>query len=233
MKKRIGSFFTAAILSVSVIFGNCMPVSAYDENDRHKYPTDAYLQGIIFDGKKDMTKYIDNTAQFYSKNNINMMWTWYDTGQDALERMQLTKMFISFTHGNQGGISLRDSKNQETWLTVDMIKNLEKNKLNSLQLCFYCACQTGRGGSSGKNMVNAAADRGAQVVIGFKEDVVIKHGNQYLYDFTKSLLQEKKTYKQSMADGLFWAKFWFFGLAGGMDSAYTRGDLNQTYKQYK
>ena len=38
---------------------------------------------------------------------------------------------------------------------------------------------------------------------------------------------------QSMADGLFWAKFWFFGLAGGMDSAYTRGDLNQTYKQYK
>lgn len=129
------------------------------------------------------------------------------------------------THGSKTTVKCTDSSGNVTYVTTASINNYA----NAFQTNFvvYGTCNAGEGGSSATNIVNATANKGAAVVIGFTGKTYVDQMNQYLYDFYKSLANGN-TFSQAMTDGLYWAKFWNFGNAGGTNSPYTRGNLSKT-----
>ena len=50
-----------------------------------------------------------------------------------------------------------------------------------------------------------------------------------LTTFLNSIGEDRETYQKGMQDGVYWAKFWNFGKAGGTDNPYTRGTITKTY----
>lgn len=198
------------------------------------YGYGAYCQGIDWHDGNDRYKWIETSQSFIASLRCSQVTTTrYDTGSNALKALQNSEVFIVHSHGSQTDVGYQTADGQRTLMTTDMIDELPANAFVHLNLAFYGTCSAGQGGANAVNMVNATANRGAGVVIGFRDLTYVPQINQYLYDFLKSLGEKGNTYKQAMQDGLFWAKFWNFGDAGGTDQPYTRGDLNRTYPKYK
>ena len=221
--KPMGVIIICIILMTSIFSFNA---SAYGYG--------AYCQGIDWADGNDRYQWINKSQNALASLRYTQLTTGkYNTGSGALNALKYCDIFIVHTHGSQYTVDYRDSNGITSSMTTGMIDSLPYNALSNLKFAIYGTCSAGQGGLGATNIVNSTANKGAQVVIGFSDLTYVPQVNQYLYDFLKSLGENGNTYQKAMSDGLYWAKFWNFGSAGGMDKPYTRGNLNRTYFNYK
>lgn len=122
-------------------------------------------------------------------------------------------IFAVETHGNATCVQFSNN----TYIYKSQIDSLPSGALKNVDLVVYGACECAKGGSSGSNMVNSTYNKGAKAVIGFEDTIYVDQTNQWLFDFFKSY-SNGKSITESAKDGLYWAKFWNFGNAGGTDT---------------
>ncbi|MDE7398664.1 MAG: hypothetical protein K2N06_03960 [Oscillospiraceae bacterium] len=137
---------------------------------------------------------------------------------DAL-RVLRDEAGIFAVHSHGSATSVCFSNNTE--ITISQINALGANALSNVDMVIYGTCRAANGGISASNMVNSTFKKGAKVVIGFEELTYVDQMNQWLLDFFKSYSKGKSVTK-SASDGLYWAKFWHFGNAGGTDKVLIR-----------
>lgn len=127
-------------------------------------------------------------------------------------------VFAVHTHGRQGSVTFSDN----TLMTILEINALASNALSGVDLVVYGTCEAAKGGRyESYNMVNATFAKGAKTVIGFEDITYVNQMNQWLLDFFKSYSKGNDV-TQAANDGLYWAKFWNFGNAGGTDTILIR-----------
>ncbi len=85
----------------------------------------------------------------------------------AINLIRASRVFISNCHGSFESIDAGNG----LYVTSDMMKNLPANDLRGVKVIVYISCETGKGGASADNFVNATYNKGAQAVIGFKESI--------------------------------------------------------------
>ena len=165
-----------------------------------------------------------------------------ETAANGLNYLLHYNIFMIHTHSEQTTLDFNSmytyngqKYENPTYIDIYDIDSLPANSFSQLNLAFLGTCSAGEGRESANNLVNSIANKGAKIVIGFENITYVNQINQYMYDFSKSLFQNKNTYSKAMSDGLFYAKFWNYGNAGGTDAPYTRGNLNSKYPftQYK
>lgn len=209
-----------AILFVTSIFS--LNASAYGYG--------AYCQGIDWADGNNRYQWVEKSQNAIAHLRCSQVTMGkYNTGSGALAALKNCEVFIVHTHGSQTTVNYRESNGNTSNMTTGMINGLPSNALSNLKFAVYGTCSAGKGGAGATNIVNSTANKGAKVVIGFKDLTYVPQINQYLHDFLKSLGEKRNTYQQAMKDGVYWAKFWNWGNAGGTDNPYTRGDLSRTY----
>ena len=80
---------------------------------------------------------------------------------DLLMYMSSSKIYSCITHGSPTTIVTSDGH-----LTISNVNSLDNNAFDSLQFVYLGACETGYGGASGNNLVNAIYNKGADTVFG-------------------------------------------------------------------
>jgi len=219
-KTKIIALFVVCLMVVGSIYS--FNVSAYGYG--------AYCQGIDWADGNDRYKWINDSQNALASLRCSQVTMGkYNTGSGALDALKYCEVFIVHTHGSQTTVAYRESNGSTSDMTTGMINGLPTNALSNLKFAVYGTCSAGMGGSGATNIVNSTANKGAKVVIGFLDLTYVSQVNQYLYDFLKSLGENRNTYQKAMNDGVYWAKFWNWGNAGGTDKPYTRGDLSRTY----
>ncbi len=104
-------------------------------------------------------------------------------------------LFVSRSHGGKTTTSagaqigtfilLNDDSNNPICLgSAEMSTDLD---LSNLQLALFIGCQTGAGGTSGKNLPSVAVARGARTAIGFKESINCSLANSWTKAFLDML----------------------------------------------
>ena len=133
-------------------------------------------------------------------------------------------MFGIHSHGSKDTVLFRLSNGSTSNLTTSMMNALPANALKGVDVVVYGTCSAGKGGSGASNIVNATYNKGAYVVIGFKDVTYVKQMNQWLYDFFKSMAAPNAA-SDAIDDAVYWTKFWNWGDAGGTDNILFRGQL--------
>lgn len=106
----------------------------------------------------------------------------YITADTLCSIMTSTNVVVTNSHGAKTKILLNDSN-----FTVSMVNSLPNNALEDLQLVVFVACETGKGGEGANNLVNAMANKGAQVVIGFEKTIYCPESDIWVNAFFNSL----------------------------------------------
>ena len=106
----------------------------------------------------------------------------YITADTLCSIMTSTNVVVTNSHGAKTKILLNDSN-----FTVSMVNSLPNNALEDLQLVVFVACETGKGGEGANNLVNAMANKGAQVVIGFEKTIYCHESDIWVNAFFNSL----------------------------------------------
>ena len=220
MKKN--KLFFSMLSIVLIISLNCFNVNAYGYG--------AYLVGMSCADGADRYKWISNTYNAVaclrcSQSTMGR----YATGEGLNEALVNSEVFIVHTHGSRTTVQCTSSDGTITRLTTNMIDNRPNNAYSHLKLAVFGTCNAGEGGQNSSNIVNSVHGRGADVVIGFRGKTWVSQINQYLTTFLNSIGEDRETYQKGMQDGVYWAKFWNFGKAGGTDNPYTRGTITKTY----
>lgn len=140
---------------------------------------------------------------------------------NASEAFEILKnkagIFAVHTHGTSTSVIFSNG----TEMTMSQVNTLSSNALCDVDLVIYGTCEAAKGGKFASNMVNSTFRKGAKVVIGFEDLTYVDQMNQWLLDFFKSYSSGNDV-TQSANDGLYWAKFWHFGDAGGTDKVLIR-----------
>lgn len=219
MKRKVIVTVISCILILSL---SCLNVSAYGYG--------AYLTGMECADGADRYKWIEKTYNAVAclRCSYAAMKT-RDSAANALEVLTKSEVYIVHTHGSQTTVQYTDNDGTISNMTTAMINNLPNNSLSHLKLAIFATCEAGRGGNGANNIVNSVKGRGADVVIGFQDITYVSQINQYLTTFLNSIGEDRETYQKAMQDGVYWAKFWHWGNAGGTDTAYTQGTITKTY----
>ncbi len=118
------------------------------------------------------------------RNNAGMSGYAYTSlnDEDLLGCLSTSSIFSCITHGDQYALTVSNGI-----ITVNDINRLVDGALSNLEFVCLGACSVGRGGASSINMVNALSAKGAQNVLGFKENVIIPHANLWMKTFMVTL----------------------------------------------
>lgn len=125
----------------------------------------------------------------YQKSRYTSM-----TPNDALNLMRTSKVFIENSHGGIDGIDTGNGL-----MSRNMVLGLPDSDLRGVKLAVYVACETGKGGATAANLVNATFDKGAKAVIGFQENMGAIADTWS--DTLMQSLSSGKTINQAMLDG--------------------------------
>ncbi len=106
----------------------------------------------------------------------------YMTADTLCSIMTSTEIVVTNSHGTKTKIVLNDSD-----FTVSKVNALPNNALEALQLVVFVACETGKDGVGANNLVNAMANKGAQVVIGFEKTIYCQESDIWVIAFFNSL----------------------------------------------
>lgn len=219
MKKKVLCIVLSIVLILSI---SCMNVNAYGYG--------AYLVGMECADGADRYEWINDTHNAVACLRCSQAtYGRHDNASDALYALTNCEVYIVHTHGSQTTVQYTDYDGSTSNLTTNMINNAASNSMSHLKVALFATCEGGKGGSGATNIVNSVKGRGADVVIGFKDITYVSQCNQYLTTFLNSIGEDSETYKKAMQDGVYWAKFWHWGNAGGTDTAYTRGTITKTY----
>lgn len=116
------------------------------------------------------------------------------TTQEGVNFMRTSRVFIINCHGGADSIDAGNGS-----ITNDDILSLPSNDLQGVKLIVYSACATGGNNGDDINFVQATRQRGAQAVVGFKENV-----GEIVHNWCEGLmtsLKSGKTIYQAMLDG--------------------------------
>ena len=91
-------------------------------------------------------------------------------------------MFSCITHGTKTSLAASDNE-----LTVANINALSANAFNDLKFVYLGACSTGDGGASANNLVNSIYSKGADAVLGFKNEIFVVEANLWTDVFMQTL----------------------------------------------
>ncbi len=122
---------------------------------------------------------------------------------DSYLNAESNAMFLSRSHGgkvsNSSGsqvgtcLQLNDTDNPIFYKSSSMSTSLD---LSNLSVALFIGCETGLGGSGGKNLPNAAVKRGAQAAIGFKNNITCQKANAWTIAFA-SYMKSGKSIKDA------------------------------------
>lgn len=87
------------------------------------------------------------------------------TSSEILNFIRSSRVFISNCHGDSDGIIVGEE------MTKYSVNQLPDNDLSGVKCVVFISCETGLGGESADNLVNSIYNKGAQVVIGFREEI--------------------------------------------------------------
>ena len=131
------------------------------------------LAGIIDADGQDRTSWQITAANYLSNiNNSHIFRLTAFNKCNLLAYLRDPNMFVIHTHGDQRRLQAVDANGELSFLTVDMVNALPAGDLENLKLAYLGGCETGEGGTSATNIVNAVFAKGARCVIGYKETVV-------------------------------------------------------------
>ena len=106
----------------------------------------------------------------------------YISASTLLATMVSSKITVTNSHGLQNSIELNDTN-----FTSSIVNNLPTGALSNVKLVLYVACETGKGGSGANNLVNTTASKGAQIVIGFKDEIYCGECDEWTKAFFTAL----------------------------------------------
>ncbi len=165
------------------------------------------------------------------------------TPSELLELMTGNEVLAVGAHGSKTGIIIgRDltlSDNNQSNLTdpekgfsISTINTLTDNALRNCRFIHYGSCNTGEGGETADNLVNATYAKGAKAVLGYTTDV---YGNTVI-EWDSSFYEAIYTYGASIEEAMSLADATVQGMRGS--SAVTkkrlfRGDNTQRLAHFK
>lgn len=131
--------------------------------------------------------YVD--VENYLKQMNYSTFAWYTedegdslTAKQFLELMEGATIFIVRGHAGYQYVKLNGVD-----VTYNDIYSMKDKTLGNLKLVIYCACEAGKYGENGDNMVNITYEKGAKTVIGFKDTISCDDANQWTKEFFHQL----------------------------------------------
>ena len=101
---------------------------------------------------------------------------------DLIIYLSSSNVFSCITHGTKTSLAASDNE-----LTVANINALSANAFNDLKFVYLGACSTGDGGASANNLVNSIYSKGADAVLGFKNEIFVVEANLWTDVFMQTL----------------------------------------------
>ncbi len=170
-----------------------------DEWKVYKAGTDITLLGVR-DTEHDHVTCFGATVSCLSDLNYNGVYSLYSdtvSKNTVLDLLEQSSVFISRSHGQGSDSSscillynemmYSDKDKLSTEDIYDYSTNTAHVDLSNLDLVMFVGCYTAYGGSSGKNIVNAAHAAGANCAIGFKKKVLCVAANTWTEKFCEGL----------------------------------------------
>ncbi len=123
----------------------------------------------LYDGDLESPSEVTNDTSMLPGEGYST--TVIDTKEEGMLRLMLGQLSIINTHGMQTYISLKHQGVGGSLLdlTIDDVETYDVEALSNVKLLLLLACNTGKGGASENNFVNAVYGRGAQCVVGFMD----------------------------------------------------------------
>lgn len=100
-------------------------------------------------------------------------------------------VFISRSHaglvvnssGTQVGTYLLLNDDKDNPVIFSSASHMNSLDLSNMTLVMFIACQTGKGGESGRNLPSVAVSKGATTAVGFKEEIICTSANSWTIAF--------------------------------------------------
>lgn len=178
----------------------------------------------------------DRTS-FFERTKSNLALLGYDNNVYAeqthmnhnfmIEHMEKSKITVIRTHGSQTSIVTSNDS-----INVNKMSSFPADKLSNSELIIYGACETGKGKVSSTNLVNATFDVGADIVIGFEEQVRSGEVNMWIGAFFDALKDGETVFQSCKNADSYVEKNWlpiYPNLEITTDSWYVAGDSNKTF----
>lgn len=212
-KKGIGVNMIKKILSYGIIMAILLGllISPADAASSNKV-----FYGYSLDSQRNWWINSLNNDRILNQIIYNNGYVGYEASEvaDANYALNVLKeragIFAVHTHGNVRNVFFKDG----IAISEDDINALDTGALNHVDMVVYGTCQAAKGAD---NIANSTFEKGAKVVIGFRDITYVNQVNQWMYDFFKSY-SNGNSVTTAAADGLYWAKFWNFGDPGGTES---------------
>ena len=143
---------------------------------RIRYQLTSYYSSMYigaYDGDSLMPGILNAVASAYNANE----YYGYDhtsiTKSVLINELKNIHVFSAITHGAQDRIRLTNNYT----FTISDVSAISSSDLTDLAFVYFGACETGKGGASATNLVNAVYSKGVDVVIGFQISVLIDETN--------------------------------------------------------
>ena len=137
--------------------------------------TDEWLFEKVYDasiiaipGKYDRTTFYDSVIADLQSMGYTNIYAKEECMNDniLLNHMMKSKITVIRTHGAKQSLATSHDS-----IAYDEILALPTGSFSNAELIILGACSAGEGGAGADNVVNAIADKGAQIVIGFRVSV--------------------------------------------------------------